>query len=80
MNNSIRSFKHPFIHPYLYLSEVRKSQRQQIQKENPDIPLASDTFLLLLGDPKVFPGQKEYIILPVSSGSTPEPSPTLMAS
>jgi len=42
-----------------------------MQERNPDIPLPSDTLQLLLGDPEAFPGQKGYIIPPVSPGSAP---------
>jgi len=48
----------------------------EVQKGNPDIPLPSNTLQLLLGDPNVFPGQKEYKIPPVSSGCAPGPPPS----
>lgn len=36
-------------------------------QDDPDI--RKNTFLLLLGDPKAFPGQIDYIVTPVGSGS-----------
>jgi len=49
--------QHPSI--FIRISEVR-SQRQQVQEGNPDIPLSSDTPQLLLGGPEAFPGQMGY--------------------
>lgn len=45
-----------------------------------DIPLPSNGFQLLLGDPKVFLGQKKYVIPPVSSESAPGSPPSLSCS
>ena len=53
------------------LSEVG-SQRQQVQKGNPDIHLSSNTLELLLGDPEAFPSHKGYKIPQSCSGSTLE--------
>lgn len=36
-----------------------------------EVPIASSTFLLLLGDLKAFPGQTRCIIPPASSGASP---------
>lgn len=38
-------------------------QRQQVQRGYPDIPFPSDALQLLLGNPKVFPGQTGYIYI-----------------
>lgn len=39
--------------------------------EKPYIPLPSNTFQLILGDPKAFPGQRRYKIPPANSVSSP---------
>jgi len=50
-----------------------RSRGQQAKQSTPDVPLSSNSFQLLLGDPKVFPGQMRYAIPPACSGSTPGP-------
>lgn len=64
------------IHPSIYccLSGVG-SRWQQAKQGGADVPLPSNAFQFLLGDPEAFPGQMWYIISPASSGSTPG-SPT----
>ena len=47
------------------------SWRQQVQQGNLEIPLTSDTFHLLLGDLKAFPGQMGHVSPPACSGSAP---------
>ena len=69
------------IHPSIIscLSEVW-SQREPVQEGNPDIPLPSHTFQLLLGDPEAIPEQRGHIIPPASHGSAPGPPPSRMCS
>lgn len=52
-----------------YLWSVVGLWRKRVQERNPDIVLPNDTFQLFLGDPKVFPNQRGYIIPLPSSGS-----------
>lgn len=61
------------IHPSstTYLWSGRGGSRLSI----PDILLPSSTFQLLLGDPKVFPGQVGYLVPPASSRSVPGSHP-----
>ena len=51
-------------------------QRQQVQEENPDIPLPSDTLQPLLEDLEVFQGLKAYINHSASSGSAAGSTPS----
>jgi len=63
------------VHPSIICLSVVRSQRQQVQERNQDIPLPSGTFQLLLRYPEAFPGQKGYIIPPASPGSALGPPP-----
>jgi len=47
----------------------------RIIKRNPDIPLYSDAFQFLLGNPEIFPGQMGHVIPPVCFGSASQPPP-----
>lgn len=47
------------------------SHWQQAKVGSPDIPLPTNAFQLLLGDPEAFLSQARYVISPVYSGSNP---------
>lgn len=49
---------------------VNLLKRQQVQAENPDLTLLSNSLQLLLGDPKESPDLRACIIPSASSGST----------
>ncbi len=63
-------------HPSIFCS-LSGSRLEWLQAKHgsPDMPLPSNIFELLLGDPEVIQSQMRYIISPVCSGSTPG-SPT----
>ncbi len=63
---------YPSIHPSIFFrSSGAGLWWQQAQQSSPDVPLPSNTFQLLWGDPEAFPGQMRYVIPPACSGSTP---------
>lgn len=45
----------------------------EVEERNPNLPLPSDTFQLVLGDPEMFPCQRKYIIPLATSRSSPGP-------
>lgn len=50
-------------------SLIAESQRHHVQEENPDSPLPTDTFQLVLWNPEAFSDQRRCTSLPATSGS-----------
>lgn len=60
-------FIHSYIHPFIFFSLSRGQVVVAAAGSN-----RHPSLQILLGEPKVFPGQMGYVIPPASSGSTPD--------